>query len=66
LRRGLGLILVGVTSGQRLDENAPGFGFGLSITRELLELYRGTLVLPEAPPRGLRLTLRLPLVRHGR
>ena len=51
--------------GQRLDESAPGFGFGLSITRELVELYGGTLVLGAAPQRGLRVTLRLPLARHG-
>jgi signal transduction histidine kinase len=49
--------------GQRLDENAPGFGFGLSITRELVELYGGSLVLRAAPPRGLRVTLRLPLAQ---
>jgi signal transduction histidine kinase len=47
--------------GQRLDENAPGFGFGLSITRELVELYGGTLVLAPASEAGLRVTLRLPL-----
>lgn len=49
--------------GQRLDEAAPGFGFGLSITRELVELYGGTLVLGRAPQHGLRATLRLPLAQ---
>ena len=29
--------------GERLDESAPGFGFGLSITRELAELYGGSV-----------------------
>jgi signal transduction histidine kinase len=51
--------------GQRLDESAPGFGFGLSITHELVELYGGTLVLDAAPQRGLRVTLRLPMAQHG-
>ncbi|MGZ3341777.1 MAG: ATP-binding protein [Reyranella sp.] len=47
--------------GQRLDESAPGFGFGLSITRELVELYGGTLDLDRAPKGGLRVSLRLPM-----
>jgi signal transduction histidine kinase len=51
--------------GQRLDESVPGFGFGLSITRELVELYGGTLVLGSAPLHGLRVVLRLPLTQHG-
>ena len=47
--------------GQRLDEAAPGFGFGLSITRELVELYGGALDLGRAPQGGLRVSLRLPI-----
>jgi signal transduction histidine kinase len=47
--------------GERTDESAPGFGFGLSITRELAELYGGALDLYAAPLGGLRVTLRLPL-----
>jgi signal transduction histidine kinase len=46
--------------GQRLDESAPGFGFGLSIVRELAELYGGTLYLGPSPHGGLRATLHLP------
>jgi signal transduction histidine kinase len=46
--------------GERLDESAPGFGFGLSITRELAELYGGDLDLGRADIGGLRVTLRLP------
>ena len=46
--------------GQRLDEQAPGFGFGLSITRELVELYGGTLDFARAPLEGLRVVLVLP------
>jgi signal transduction histidine kinase len=47
--------------GERLDESAPGFGFGLPITRELAELYGGELNLDASPLGGLRVTLRLPV-----
>lgn len=46
--------------GQRMDEEAPGFGFGLSITRELVGLYAGTLEFSRAPLGGLRVVLSLP------
>jgi signal transduction histidine kinase len=46
--------------GQRLDESAPGFGFGLSITQELVELYGGTLDFARASLGGLRVVLSLP------
>jgi signal transduction histidine kinase len=46
--------------GERLDETAPGFGFGLSIVSELAELYGGSIDLREAPAGGLRAELRLP------
>ena len=46
--------------GQRLDESAPGFGFGLPITRELVELYGGMLALDRSPRGGLRVLLTLP------
>jgi signal transduction histidine kinase len=47
--------------GERIDESAPGFGFGLPITRELAELYGGDLNLDASQLGGLRVTLRLPL-----
>ena len=47
--------------GQRLDESAPGFGFGLTIARELAELFGGALDLGAAPAGGLCVSLRLPL-----
>ena len=50
-------------AGARLDETAPGFGFGLPITRELAELYGGELNLDRSPLGGLRVTLSLPLAR---
>ncbi|RYX94956.1 MAG: HAMP domain-containing histidine kinase [Bradyrhizobiaceae bacterium] len=47
--------------GERLDETAPGFGFGLSITSELAELYGGNLALRSASPNGLCVTLTIPI-----
>lgn len=51
-------------AGRRLDETVPGFGFGLSIARELAELYGGSLTLGRAAAGGLAATLRLPSVRN--
>ncbi|WP_246788010.1 sensor histidine kinase [Bradyrhizobium sp. CCBAU 53421] len=47
-------------AGRRLDESAPGFGFGLSITRELAELYAGSLTLDRSTMGGLRAAIRVP------
>jgi signal transduction histidine kinase len=48
-------------AGVRLDEVTPGYGFGLAIVRELVELYGGTLVLDRSPALGgLRAALRFP------
>jgi signal transduction histidine kinase len=46
--------------GERIDEGAAGFGFGLPITRELAELYGGELKLDTSKLGGLRVLLRLP------
>lgn len=46
--------------GRRLDERGDGYGFGLSITRELAELNGGTLALAQSALGGLAATLRLP------
>lgn len=46
--------------GQRLDENAPGSGLGLSIVDELTRAYAGSVHLGESPMGGLRVTLDLP------
>jgi signal transduction histidine kinase len=46
--------------GQRLDENAPGSGLGLSIVDELARAYGGGVQLGESPLGGLRVTLDLP------
>jgi signal transduction histidine kinase len=46
--------------GERVDESAPGSGFGLPIARELAELHGGDLRLDASPLGGLRVTLLLP------
>jgi signal transduction histidine kinase len=51
--------------GERLDESAPGFGFGLSIARELAELYGGSVELGASGLGGLRAALRLPGAARG-
>lgn len=46
--------------GRRLDESAPGHGFGLPIAQELAELYGGGLELGRAELGGLAVRLTLP------
>jgi len=45
--------------GIRLDETRPGTGLGLSIVRDLVELYRGEVVLGTASIGGLAAILKL-------
>lgn len=47
-------------AGRRLDERGQGHGFGLSIARELAELYGGSLKLGTSALGGLAVTLVLP------
>lgn len=47
--------------GVRLDERAPGDGFGLSIAGEIADLYGGAIALGESPLGGLRVVVGLPL-----
>ena len=49
--------------GVRADEQAPGFGLGLAIVRDLAEVYRGTVHLDDSPLGGLRARLTLPRAR---
>jgi signal transduction histidine kinase len=46
--------------GVRADEAAPGSGLGLSIVRDLAEVYGGTIFLENSPRGGLRARLQLP------
>lgn len=46
--------------GQRADESVPGSGLGLSIVRDLVELYDGQIVFHSNTPRGLRVVTTLP------
>jgi signal transduction histidine kinase len=56
-------LVAALRPGERIDESAEDFGFGLPITRELAELYGGELDLGTAKLGGLRVTLRLPRAR---
>jgi signal transduction histidine kinase len=49
-----------VKRGERLDENAPGSGLGLSIVDELARAYGGELVLADSTLGGLKIVLDLP------
>lgn len=49
-----------IEPGRRIDEGAPGHGFGLPIARELVELYGGSLALSRSDLGGLAVTIDLP------
>ncbi|ETR75633.1 histidine kinase [Afipia sp. P52-10] len=49
-----------IARGQRWDETQPGTGFGLAITRDLAENYRGSLDLGRSELGGLCATIRIP------
>jgi len=55
-----------IERGRRWDETTPGTGFGLAITRDLVEAYRGTLRLDRSGLGGLRVAVTLPraMSRH--
>jgi signal transduction histidine kinase len=50
-----------IVRGQRWDETQPGTGFGLAITQDLAEGYRGRLDLDRSELGGLRVTVTIPL-----
>lgn len=58
--------LASLLPGKRLDESVPGFGFGLTIARELTELYGGSLGLANGPGGGVRVEIVLPADRDAR
>jgi signal transduction histidine kinase len=49
-----------IDRGRRLDETAPGSGLGLSIVRDVAELYEGKLDLAHSTLGGLAARLKLP------
>ena len=51
--------------GVRLDEGAPGSGFGLAIVRDLADLYGGGITLGVSPHGGLSARLQLPAADEG-
>lgn len=54
------LLAAAMKRGQRLDEDTPGSGLGLSIVTDLAELYGGRLELARAPMGGLLARIVLP------
>lgn len=54
-----------IARGKRWDESRPGTGFGLAITRDLAEGYRGQLELDRSQLGGLDVIVRIPLAPHG-
>jgi signal transduction histidine kinase len=52
-----------IARGRRWDENQPGTGFGLAITRDMVESYGGRLVLDRSDLGGLRATIVIPKPR---
>jgi two-component system sensor histidine kinase TctE len=44
----------------RASYHGDGCGLGLAIVREIIERHHGSVSLGDAPPRGLRVTIRLP------
>lgn len=49
-----------IARGRRWDEEQPGSGFGLAITRDLVESYRGSLEFQHSELGGLRVTVSVP------
>jgi len=46
--------------GVRTDENVPGYGLGLAMVHDTVDLYGGSLVIDSSPLGGARFSLRLP------
>jgi signal transduction histidine kinase len=46
--------------GKRLDEAVPGSGLGLSIVKDVAELYGGEVALADSDLGGLRAILKIP------
>lgn len=51
------------TRGLRLDQTLPGYGLGLAIAAEILEINHGSMTFSHAQMGGLVVTITLPLAR---
>ena len=49
-----------IERGGRLDPSKPGAGLGLAIATDVLEIYHGKMLIENAAPSGLRVSLLLP------
>lgn len=49
-------------AGTRLDDLTPGTGLGLAISRDLARVYGGEVTLRDAPGKGTRAVVEMPLV----
>lgn len=56
----LGSIFDRFERGETVDGDATGFGLGLAITRELIELHGGSIAVESAPGAGSIFTIELP------
>ncbi|MGI9380919.1 MAG: sensor histidine kinase, partial [Methyloligellaceae bacterium] len=54
-----------LTRGGRLDEHSPGSGLGLTIARDIAEIYNGELAIRQHEPSGLTAVLTLPVSHLG-
>lgn len=50
-----------IARGRRWDEAVPGTGFGLAITRDLVDIYRGELQLGRSDLGGVSVSIKLPI-----
>lgn len=51
------------TRGLRLDQTLPGYGLGLAIAAEILEINMGSMAFSHAKGSGLMVTINLPLTK---
>ncbi|MCV5888017.1 ATP-binding protein, partial [Escherichia coli] len=54
------IFLPGLTTAEKLNLNA-GRGVGMSIVKESIESYKGSISVATSPQRGTRFTIRMPL-----
>jgi len=59
--RPLGDLLRGISDAGRIPERGEGAGLGLTISRRIVSLHRGALMMERRPDSGLSVTVSLPL-----